>query len=180
MTTQVPRPAARPLRPAAPLLTVARLGQVWIEDRYRAAGGVVIDEDRVLVLRRESRDEWRLPKGHVEPGEQDLQAAFREVAEESGYDDLGMVADLGLRLVEFDVFPGDGPGRHVAREEHYFLMAAQSLRTRRRDPAELKFDPRWLPVGEAQRRLTYESEREWLRAALAASGNAQNEPVNRP
>ena len=39
------------------------------ERRYAAAGGVVVDGDRMLVLERPERNEVRLPKGHVEPGE---------------------------------------------------------------------------------------------------------------
>jgi len=138
-----------------------------VEDHYRAAGGVLIDRGRVLVLRRDSRDEWRLPKGHVEPDEGDLEAAFREVAEEGGYDDLAVVADLGSRPLDFDVFDDTGPGRHVVREEHYFRMALRSPRVRRRAPADLKFDPRWLPVPVALEQLSYESEREWLRLAVS-------------
>ena len=55
--------------------------------RYQAAGGVVVDDDQVLVLLRPSRDEIRLPKGHVERGESARQPAMREVREESGYAD---------------------------------------------------------------------------------------------
>jgi ADP-ribose pyrophosphatase YjhB (NUDIX family) len=40
-----------------------------------------------MLLIRPSRDEVRLPKGHVEAGETLRAAALREVAEETGYDD---------------------------------------------------------------------------------------------
>jgi len=49
--------------------------------RYTAAGGVVVDAERVLVLRRPSRDEVRLPKGHIEKGESAQETALREVME---------------------------------------------------------------------------------------------------
>ena len=39
------------------------------EKRYNAAGGVVIHEGRMLLLDRSTRNEMRLPKGHVEAGE---------------------------------------------------------------------------------------------------------------
>ena len=49
----------------------------------RAAGGIVVDDggDRLLI-RRNGR--WDLPKGKVEAGETLLQAALREVEEETG------------------------------------------------------------------------------------------------
>ena len=49
----------------------------------RAAGGIVTDaEGRMLLIRRGGR--WDLPKGKVEAGETLLQAALREVEEETG------------------------------------------------------------------------------------------------
>ena len=43
----------------------------------------------------------RLPKGHVEAGETDAQAALREVCEETGYCKVAIVDDLGTMLGEF-------------------------------------------------------------------------------
>ena len=57
-------------------------------ERYLAAGGVVVHDNQVLVLRRPHRAEVRLPKGHVEPGEDAAEAAIRETQEESGYQDV--------------------------------------------------------------------------------------------
>lgn len=49
----------------------------------RAAGGIVTDESgQMLLIRRNGR--WDLPKGKVEAGETLLQAALREVEEETG------------------------------------------------------------------------------------------------
>lgn len=142
-----------------------------VEHDYRAAGGVVVSQDgAVLLLRRDSRDEWRLPKGHVEDGETDQEAALREVAEESGYDDLVIVADLGVAHLDFDAFVDDGPGHHVVRDEHYFLMTPVSLRLREREPGELKFEPRWVDLAEAGSLLTYDFERRWLNLGAVVPG----------
>lgn len=126
---------------------------------YVAAGGVVVRGERVLVLRRPKRGEVRLPKGHVEPGEEVQAAAVREVREESGYADLVLKADLGARLVEFE-----RDGRHVARTERYFLMVPADEAA---SPAagEGQFEPLWLAWDEALAALTFEPEREWLRRA---------------
>ena len=90
--------------------------------RYSAAGGVVIDDERVLVLRRPSRDEVRLPKGHLKKRESAQEAALREVREESGYVDLEVVADLGQQVVEFNY-----QGTHVVRDERYYLMRLRGV-----------------------------------------------------
>jgi 8-oxo-dGTP pyrophosphatase MutT (NUDIX family) len=139
--------------------------------RYVAAGGVVVDDDRVLVLHRPTSGEVRLPKGHVEPGEAIRAAALRETHEESGYASLVLKADLGTQMVEFD-----HGGRHVVRTECYFLMgladdADSTDRCGRRHPSDLhsggedQFETVWLTWDGALAALTFEAEREWVRRA---------------
>lgn len=138
--------------------------------KYRSAGGVVVaaEGDRVLVLVRGSRPgpngrpEVRLPKGHIEPGESRLQAALREVTEETGLCDLSIEADLGHQAVEFD-----WKGHRVVRDESYFLMTYQSGSGAGRP--EEQFERLWLTWDQALEQLTFEAERQWLRRALAAS-----------
>lgn len=48
-----------------------------------AAGGIV-DNGEGAILMISSRGRWDLPKGHVEQGESGMQAALREVEEETG------------------------------------------------------------------------------------------------
>jgi 8-oxo-dGTP pyrophosphatase MutT (NUDIX family) len=141
-------------------------------ERYVAAGGVVVRNSCVLVLERPSKDEIRLPKGHIEAGETVREAALREASEESGYTDLVIEADLGSQRVAFV-----HQGRHVIRRERFFLMTPVG---RGRQPAgegEPQFDPVWLTWEEALRMLTYEPEREWVRRArqVADSNGVGNE-----
>ncbi len=132
---------------------------------YHAAGGVLLDLrcERVLVLVRPERDEVRLPKGHVEREESPEIAALREVAEESGYDDLEIVTPLGEQLVSFL-----WKGRHVQRTEHYYLMKLRSKRQGERLPEDVaQFFPVWVTWEEAITALTFEAEKEWVRRARA-------------
>lgn len=60
-----------------------------------SAGGIVISpKGKVLVVNQHGTS-WSLPKGHVEPGEDTLTAAKREIYEESGVTDLELIEDLG-------------------------------------------------------------------------------------
>lgn len=61
----------------------------------QSAGGVVInDEGKILVVNQHDRS-WSLPKGHIDPGEDVLAAAKREIYEESGISELQFVRPLG-------------------------------------------------------------------------------------
>jgi 8-oxo-dGTP pyrophosphatase MutT (NUDIX family) len=137
---------------------------------YCAAGGVLVDDDgRVLLIERDvprdgdCRHEVRLPKGHVEPGETDAEAAVREVCEETGYCATEIVLDLGERTTEFIV-----DDTLVRRREHYYLM-------RLVDPTpspphfdsgnaeEARYVTRWVAgLLEAEAQLTYDSERTFI------------------
>ncbi len=44
----------------------------------------IVDQDQVLLTRREDFEVWCLPGGHVDPGESVAQAAIREAKEETG------------------------------------------------------------------------------------------------
>ena len=136
--------------------------------RYRAAGGVVVNQQRqVLLIERyiEGRHEVRLPKGHVEPGETAEAAALREVCEETGYCDLAVLADLGWQTVAFE----HPRGYPVIRDERYFLLALVS--DQHRPPQystsrEALFCNLWVAgFVEAENQLSFESEKDAVRRA---------------
>ncbi len=130
---------------------------------YHAAGGIVFHDGKALLLDRPSRDEVRLPKGHIEEGESPQAAALREVQEETGYINLQVVADLGTQQVQF---VDELRQRRIARDERYFLMHLRDDQKIKRDTHELQFIPIWVPAEEAVERLTFEAEREFMRRAL--------------
>jgi 8-oxo-dGTP pyrophosphatase MutT (NUDIX family) len=79
-----------------------------------AAGGLVWrpagkdgDAIEVAVVHRERHDDWSLPKGHVDAGEHPLQAAVREVYEETG---LGVVVGRRSLTTRYEV---DGAPKRV-------------------------------------------------------------------
>jgi 8-oxo-dGTP pyrophosphatase MutT (NUDIX family) len=150
---------------------------------YRAAGGVVLDAtDRVLLLERvltrgdRRVHEVRLPKGHIEPGESDVEAALREVREESGYQALAVLLDLGVAENRFLARSGE----QVTRDEHYYLM--RLLSAERGEPTalgeEALFQPLWVADLEAaEATLTFASERAFIARARAAQDRSSSPAV---
>ena len=60
-----------------------------------SAGGVVINpQGQVLVVSQKGKS-WSLPKGHIDPGEDALTAAKREIHEETGVSQLQLIKALG-------------------------------------------------------------------------------------
>jgi 8-oxo-(d)GTP phosphatase len=128
-------------------------------DVVRAAGGVVRRGERVAVVHRPHRGDWTLPKGKLEAGESEPEAARREVAEETGWRaELG--ADLGadLGLVEYPL--PDGRPKTV---RWYAMTALEEVGP----PADDVDEVRWLSAGEARELLTYDRDRGVLERAIA-------------
>jgi 8-oxo-dGTP pyrophosphatase MutT (NUDIX family) len=138
-----------------------RVGDVW-HVRYASAGGVVIHDGRVLLVRKTLVSEIRLPKGHIEPGESPAEAALREVREETGYQHLRLVADLGQLHNSFR----RAPDVVVSRDESYFLMTLDDdTQVERSAEDQARFEVMWVPLTEAESLLTFEAEREFIRRA---------------
>ncbi|HSH31084.1 MAG TPA: NUDIX domain-containing protein [Candidatus Saccharimonadales bacterium] len=60
-----------------------------------SAGGVVLNNDGLVLVVNQDGRTWSLPKGHVDPGEELVAAAKREVYEESGIKQLRLIKELG-------------------------------------------------------------------------------------
>jgi cysteine desulfurase family protein (TIGR01976 family) len=126
----------------------------------RAAGGVVWrrrnGDVEVAVIHRPRYDDWSLPKGKLDPGEDWEAAAAREVWEE-----IGVRAQLASELPATAYH--DRKGRH--KVVRYWLMEADE---------DAPFAPndevdvlRWLPGEEAASTLTYPHDIALVAAALA-------------
>jgi diadenosine hexaphosphate hydrolase (ATP-forming) len=60
-----------------------------------SAGGIVLNRQGLVLLVNQRGTSWSFPKGHVEPGEEPVSAATREIMEESGITRLKILEILG-------------------------------------------------------------------------------------
>jgi 8-oxo-dGTP pyrophosphatase MutT (NUDIX family) len=134
--------------------------------REVSAGGVVYrraENDIAIALasRRTRRGQlaWGLPKGGIEPDEDERGAAVREVREETGLE-AQIEADLG-QIRYFYVWEGV----RVRKAVHFFLMRATGGDVTLHDH-EME-EVRWFPLAAALRKAAYKGEREILERAAA-------------
>ncbi len=132
-------------------------------DFYESAGGFVVRDGLMLLVRKLDTPEVRMPKGHVEAGESYEAAARREVTEETGYAGVRILASLGKQSAEFDRY-----GRWTRRNEYAYLMTLESEAIVPRSASDTqRFEPVWIPVQDVPALLTFATEKEFARRALA-------------
>lgn len=139
-----------------------------MEDLYApidAAGGVVQNEHGdVLMIYRRGR--WDLPKGKRDEGETIETCALREVAEETGLNDL----TLGRPLPDtFHLYAQHG--QRLLKRTQWFGMEALSSATLTPQAAENIEEVRWIRRGDLPTTLfkTYEAIRGVVKAALESN-----------
>jgi 8-oxo-dGTP pyrophosphatase MutT (NUDIX family) len=133
--------------------------------REFSAGGVVVRDGQVVVIvpTRRAADGSRvlaLPKGHVDPGEQPLQAAAREVREETGI----VVGEPLCELGESRYWYRRG-GRTIGKSVTFFLFEHRGGDTADHDD-EVE-EVRWIALEEALTDLSHQAERDMIELALA-------------
>jgi len=65
-----------------------------VKNTKSAGGGVINGDGKILVVNQKGNS-WSLPKGHIENKETKLDAAKREIYEESGIKQLEFIRELG-------------------------------------------------------------------------------------
>jgi 8-oxo-dGTP pyrophosphatase MutT (NUDIX family) len=111
-------------------------------------------QPRVIVVHRPRYDDWSLPKGKVHPGEDEADAAVREVEEETG-----LRCRLGPELPSSSYQDRFGRDKTV----RYWAMTPVDETSHFVPNAEVD-EVRWLTVDDAAALLSYDRDREILRA----------------
>lgn len=121
------------------------------------SGGVVFYEDRVLILKNE-KSEWVLPKGVIRPGRLAQEIAIERVKLEAGVN-ARIVSCVGETCYEFYSVTRQRP---VCNQITWFLMEA--LTENCTHNTELNFsDGGFYPIDEALEKVTYSQDKSLVR-----------------
>lgn len=126
----------------------------------QSAGGVILNSRGEVAVTNQNYNSWSLPKGHVDPGEDALTAAKREIAEETGITDLVLVRELGSYERYRIGKGGEGEDTSELKQFTYFLFTTEEGELKPTDPHNP--EARWVPVDEVAELLTHPKDKEFF------------------
>lgn len=134
-----------------------------------SAGGVAFQEVEgrfeIALIKTSSEGRWQLPKGIIDTGETPEVAALREVREEAGLS-CEIVDRLDVIEYWFVAAYDGGPKTRYHKKVHFFLM--RFIEGNVDDHDDEVSEARWVEIGEAERMLEFESEKNVVRIAQKA------------
>ncbi|MEN3013959.1 MAG: NUDIX domain-containing protein [Endomicrobiia bacterium] len=122
-----------------------------------SAGGVVIDKNKVLVIKTKNlkgETVYTFPKGHIEKEETPEAAALREVKEETGVEAkiIKKIKDVEYWFIE--------DGKKIHKNVCWYLMEPISVKQIKSKEVE---EVLWYEIKNVEDILTYKSDKELIK-----------------
>ena len=126
-----------------------------------SSGGVVINQLGYVLLVNQRGSTWSLPKGHVDPGEEPLQAAIREIKEESGVTNLSLINTLGA-YGRYKIGKSAGEDKSEWKVLLFFLFKTNQIELNPEDPQNP--EARWVDPNEVELLLTHPKDKAFFKS----------------
>lgn len=118
-----------------------------------SCGGVVFNNNKVLLIKNKKSEHWSFPKGHMEPGESRIMTAQREIFEETNVK-VFIKYNVSCTIQYFPTF-------NVSKKVTYFLAFYQSGELKAQE--EEISDIGWFDINDALLQITYKAEEKVLK-----------------
>ena len=120
-----------------------------------------MNEKGEIVLVKNGPSFWGFPKGHIDVGENAFEAAKREIAEETGLQDITIIRDLGS-YGRYKGMPTGGDDTSEYKTIHMFLFVTKEKALAPTDPSNP--EARWVPVAQVGEMLTHPKDADFFRS----------------
>lgn len=129
----------------------------------KSAGGVVLNKQGLVLVVNQRGKSWSLPKGHIEAGENALEAAKREISEESGVENLELISDLGT-YERYRIGIDGGDDLSELKTIYMFLFKTDQDALKPTDPENP--EARWVEKNEVADLLTHPKDKAFFLSVI--------------
>jgi ADP-ribose pyrophosphatase YjhB (NUDIX family) len=124
-----------------------------------SAGGVVIGPQGKILVVSQHGNSWSLPKGGIDPDENEISAAEREIYEESGVRNLVYIKPLGT-YGRFRIGKDGGEDKNTLKIIKMFLFTTSDTELKPIDPENP--EAKWIDKDEVAGLLTHPKDKEFF------------------
>ena len=122
------------------------------------SAGIIIFQGRKYLLLQYEAGHWDFPKGHIEKGESESEAALREAKEETGISGITLIKGFKEKISYYY----KDEGKLIRKEVVFFLAKTKNVEVRL-STEHTGFE--WLPFSEALEKITFRNSKEMLKKA---------------
>ena len=122
----------------------------------KTAGGIVLNKKGLVLVVSQNGNSWSLPKGHIDEGEDKLQAAIREIYEESGISELELIKELDS-YERYRIGLDGGEDKSELKQIFMFLFKTNQEVLKPIDPTNP--EARWIEKEKVAELLTHKKDK---------------------
>ncbi len=131
--------------------------------KVECAGGIIINQFNKIAIVNQNHDSWSLPKGHIDKGETAINAAIREIYEETGIINPTLIKKIGT-YERYRIGLDGNDDLSELKTIHIFLFQSnQKILT----PID-KNNPeaKWINIKEVENYLTHKEDIKFFKKSI--------------
>ena len=144
---------------AKTIYTILQFIKIMNSKRTKSAGGVVLNKKKQVLVVNQKGTSWSLPKGHIENEESPVEAAKREIYEESGINRLKLIKELG-KYQRYKISLDGRDDKSKMKTIFMFLFSTDQEVLKPQDPENP--DAKWVNKNRVAELLTHKKDREFF------------------
>jgi len=129
----------------------------------KCAGAIIINKNQEVAIVNQNYDSWSLPKGHIDPGESKIDAAKRELYEETGIKNATLIKYIG-EYGRYRIGLNGKDDKSEYKTIFIYLFKSNQRILKPIDP----YNPeaKWVPYQEVEKILTHPNDKEFFKKEI--------------